>query len=50
MHLYIQQLLTDLESTTSNISFPSAGQEFDIWDWVSPEEEDSKAPTRNLET
>jgi hypothetical protein len=50
MHLYIQQLLTDLSSATANISFPSTGQEFDIWDWVSPEEEDAKAPIRNLET
>lgn len=50
MHLYIQQLLTDLQSATANISFPSTGQEFDIWDWVSPEEEDAKAPIRNLET
>jgi hypothetical protein len=50
MNLYIQQLLTALEAATANISFPSTGQEFDIWDWVSPEEEDAKAPIRNLET
>jgi hypothetical protein len=50
MNLYIQQLLTDLESATANISFPNTGQQVDFWDWISPEEEDATAPIRNLET
>jgi hypothetical protein len=50
MNLYIQQLLTDLESAAANISFPSTGQEVDFWDWVSAKEEDANASVRNLET
>jgi hypothetical protein len=50
MNLYIQQLLTDLESAAANISPPTDGQELDLWDWISAEEEDATAPVRNLET
>jgi hypothetical protein len=50
MQHYIQHLLTDLAQATANISFPSTGQEVDLWDWISAEEEDATAPIRNLET
>jgi hypothetical protein len=47
---YIQYLLTDISQATANISFPSTGQELDIWDWASADDEDVSAPIRNLGT
>ena len=49
MEKYISQLLADIAYAKENISWPFAGDGLDLWDWVSPEDEDRTAPVRNLE-
>jgi hypothetical protein len=48
MQHYIKQLLTDIETATQNVSFPFVEKELSVHDWVSEEEENTNAPTRNL--
>ncbi|MEO8148306.1 MAG: hypothetical protein ABI723_11740 [Bacteroidia bacterium] len=49
MEKYIEQLLTDINYATQNVSVPFAEQEMDLHDWLSDEEDDKIAPVRNLE-
>jgi hypothetical protein len=46
---YIHQLLDDIQLATEHITFPFADQPQSVHDWLSPKEEDSIAPIRNLE-
>jgi hypothetical protein len=49
MKHYIKQLLSDIETATQNVSFPFIGkEELSLHDWISAEEEEAKAPVRNL--
>jgi hypothetical protein len=49
MEKYMSQLLSDIAHATENISWPYAEKELQLWDWISPEEEDKTAPVRELE-
>lgn len=49
MQSYIQQLLEDIDYASENVSWPYAEKHVNLWDWVSPEEEDQTAPVRELE-
>ena len=49
MEKYIQQLLADIAFATGNVSWPYMEKELDLWDWMSPEEEEQTAPVRDLE-
>lgn len=48
MNNYLQQLFSDLETATKNVSFPFIEKELSLHDWISAEEEEACAPTRNL--
>ncbi|MFZ1370385.1 MAG: hypothetical protein WAR78_08380 [Ferruginibacter sp.] len=50
MQKYIDQLLEDIAYATQNISLPFTGSESSLSDWVTAEDEEKLAPTRNLET
>lgn len=47
MQKYLDHLLSDIEEATANISVPVG--EYDIWEWVSEEEEERTAQIRNLQ-
>jgi len=49
MERYLEQLSADIAYATENISWPYVEQELSFHDWISDEEEDNTAPTRNLE-
>jgi hypothetical protein len=50
MENYVRQLLTDIAYSTGNVVSPYIdGDEMDIHDWISSEEEDATAPVRDLE-
>ena len=49
MENYIQQLFTDIAHATENVSWPYVGEELNLGDWISDEEEDKTAPVRELE-
>lgn len=49
MQNYIQQLLNDIATATSTISWPFAEKELELHNWISKEEEDKTAPVRSLE-
>jgi hypothetical protein len=49
MERYLDQLLSDIKFATTNVAWPFEEQQKDLWDWVSPEEEDQFAPVRSLE-
>ena len=48
MQRYLQQLLTDIEVATINVSLPFIEKELSLHDWISASEEGVKAPVRNL--
>ena len=48
MQKYIDQLLEDIVYATQNISLPFTGSESSLSDWVTAEDEEKHAPTRNL--
>jgi hypothetical protein len=48
MQQYLQQLLVDISESTQNVSWPFIEKEVEWHDWISSEEEDKTAPTRNL--
>jgi hypothetical protein len=48
MQQYLQQLLVDISASTQNVSWPFIEKEVEWHDWMSSEEEDKTAPTRNL--
>ncbi|MGB5008652.1 MAG: hypothetical protein WBO39_17055 [Ferruginibacter sp.] len=50
MQKYIDQLLEDIAYATQNICLPFTGSESSLFDWVTAEDEEKLAPTRNLET
>jgi hypothetical protein len=47
MEKYFQQLLSDIDYAKQHASFPVTGH--DLADWLSEQDEDRTAPTRNLE-
>ncbi len=49
MERYIEQLLEDIAYATENVNWPYMEQELDILDWISDEEEEKTAPSRDLE-
>lgn len=49
MQNYIHQLLSDISCATENISWPFAEKQLELHDWMTDEEEDAKAPLRELE-
>ena len=49
MQNYIQQLLTDITYATENVSWPFAEKQLHLLDWISDEEENNIATTRELE-
>jgi len=49
MEKYIAQLLSDIDYATHNVSLPFAEGELHVGDWLTDEEEDQRAPVRNLE-
>ena len=49
MEKYIQQLLNDIADATNNVSLPFVEQELSLQQWMSNEEEEAKAPVRNLQ-
>ena len=50
MEKYVQQLLEDLAQATENLSWPYPDEPLDLADWISSEDEDRTAPTRELES
>lgn len=48
MKKYTQQLLSDIEAATKNVSLPFIEKELSLHDWISVEAEEANAPTRNL--
>jgi hypothetical protein len=48
MQQYLAQLLNDIEEATQHVSMPFAEKEVSLHDWLTPEEEETNAPTRNL--
>lgn len=48
MQQYLSQLLGDIEEATQHVSMPFVEKEVSLHDWLSPEEEEASAPTRNL--
>ena len=49
MQQYIEQLLADIAYTTQNVSLPFVEKELQLHDWISDEDEEKRAPIRNLE-
>jgi hypothetical protein len=49
MEKYISQLFSDIGYSKDNVSWPFAEKEWQLWDWVSDEDEDKSAPVRELE-
>ncbi len=49
MDRYLKQLLTDIETATQNMPYPYLRSDtWDIWDWVTEEEDRRTATTRSL--
>jgi len=49
MENYLEQLLSDIDYATKNVSWPFAEKELQLWDWIPDEEENKSAPIRSLE-
>lgn len=49
MERYIEQLLTDIQAATNNVSWPFPTENLSLHDWISDKEEEKTAPTIQLE-
>ncbi|RYY89703.1 MAG: hypothetical protein EOO15_05420, partial [Chitinophagaceae bacterium] len=49
MQAYIDQLLDDIAAAADDPGFPDRGNDYDIFNWISEEEESRTAPLRRLD-
>jgi len=49
MEKYVDQLLQDIEAAIEIAKTPTESRSYEIWEWLSEEEEDRTAPVRELE-